>query len=64
MFKDSALLEVRDIEQLAMLGKQMKACPYFGTRKSVPEAEVMVNCWQKYWNIFDKFIEKFVSKLT
>ncbi|KAH3840006.1 hypothetical protein DPMN_113447, partial [Dreissena polymorpha] len=41
VFKDSALLEVRDIEQLAMLGKQMKACPYFGTRKSVPEAEIV-----------------------
>ncbi|XP_052794616.1 ATP-dependent DNA helicase DDX11-like [Mya arenaria] len=40
-YRDSALLEVRDIEQLVTLGKQMKACPYFGTRLAIPDAEIV-----------------------
>ncbi|XP_053400123.1 ATP-dependent DNA helicase DDX11-like isoform X2 [Mercenaria mercenaria] len=40
-FKDSALVDVRDIEQLVSLGKQMKACPYYGTRLAVPDAEIV-----------------------
>ena len=39
-FKDSALVDVRDIEQLVVLGKQMKACPYYGTRLAIPDSEV------------------------
>ena len=35
-----ALAEVRDIEQLVGLGRQLKACPYFGTRLAIPDAEV------------------------
>ena len=35
-----ALVEVRDIEQLVGLGRQLKACPYFGTRLAIPDAEV------------------------
>ncbi|KAK6172332.1 hypothetical protein SNE40_016013 [Patella caerulea] len=40
-FKDSVLLEVRDIEQLASVGKKMKACPYYGTRYAIPAAEIV-----------------------
>ncbi|KAL4229836.1 DEAD H (Asp-Glu-Ala-Asp His) box helicase 11 [Mactra antiquata] len=40
-FKDSSLVEVRDIEQLVTLGKQMKACPYYGTRLAIPDAEIV-----------------------
>lgn len=39
-FREAALVDVRDIEQLVTLGKQMKACPYYGTRLAVPDAEV------------------------
>ena len=39
-FKDQALVEVRDIEQLIGLGRQLKACPYYGTRLAIPDAEV------------------------
>lgn len=42
-YKDSALVEVRDIEQLVTLGKQMRACPYYGTRLAVPDAEVCIH---------------------
>lgn len=40
VYKDSVLMEVCDIEQLVVLGKQMKACPYYGTRLAIPDAEV------------------------
>ncbi|ESO99999.1 hypothetical protein LOTGIDRAFT_112727 [Lottia gigantea] len=40
-FKDALLLEVRDIEQLVTVGKQMKACPYYGTRYAIPAAEIV-----------------------
>ena len=40
-YRDSALLEVRDIEQLVTLGRQTKACPYYGTRRAIPDAEVI-----------------------
>ena len=39
-FKDLALSEVQDIEQLISLGKEVKACPYYGTRRAVPQADV------------------------
>ncbi|KAK7496398.1 hypothetical protein BaRGS_00012320 [Batillaria attramentaria] len=41
-FKDRALLEVCDIEQLVTLGRQTKTCPYYGSRLAVPAAEVVV----------------------
>ena len=41
VYKDSVLMEVCDIEQLVSLGKQMKACPYYGTRLAIPDAEVI-----------------------
>ncbi|CAH1785016.1 unnamed protein product [Owenia fusiformis] len=40
-FRDRALVEVSDIEQLVNKGKQMKACPYYGTRLSIPGAELV-----------------------
>ncbi|CAL1531377.1 unnamed protein product, partial [Lymnaea stagnalis] len=40
-FKDKALLEVTDIEQLVVTGKAMKACPYYGARYAVPAAEIV-----------------------
>ena len=29
-----------DIEQLASLGRELKACPYYGTRYAIPPAQV------------------------
>ena len=29
-----------DIEQLVVTGKQMKACPYYGSRYAIPSAQV------------------------
>lgn len=42
-YKDSVLMDVCDIEQLVGLGRQMKACPYYGTRLAIPDAEVSLN---------------------
>ena len=33
-------VEVKDIEQLVTVGRQTKACPYYGTRKAIPAAQV------------------------
>lgn len=41
-YRDRVLLEVRDIEQLITLGKQMKSCPYYGTRYAIPNAEIVL----------------------
>ncbi|CAE1316923.1 DDX11 [Acanthosepion pharaonis] len=41
-FRDRVLVEVRDIEQLVTLGKQMKSCPYYGTRYAIPNAEIVL----------------------
>jgi len=34
--------EVQDIEQLVTVGRQLKACPYYGVRYAIPAAEVGV----------------------
>lgn len=40
-FGDHALSKVRDIEELVDLGKQLDACPYYGTRRSIQNAQVV-----------------------
>ncbi|XP_046569042.1 ATP-dependent DNA helicase DDX11-like [Haliotis rubra] len=40
-YTDRALLNIGDIEQLVKLGRDLKACPYFGTRFAVPSAEIV-----------------------
>ncbi|KAK6975607.1 ATP-dependent RNA helicase DDX11 [Biomphalaria glabrata] len=40
-FKDKSLLKVVDIEQLVTTGREMKACPYYGSRLAVPPAEIV-----------------------
>ena len=32
--------KVQDIEELVSVGKDLKACPYYGTRQAVPSAQV------------------------
>ncbi|XP_033095737.1 ATP-dependent DNA helicase DDX11-like [Anneissia japonica] len=41
-FKDYVSLDVMDIEQLVHVGKEIKSCPYYGTRLAIPEAQVVV----------------------
>ncbi|XP_038055247.1 ATP-dependent DNA helicase DDX11-like [Patiria miniata] len=41
-FKDRAVVEVLDVEQLLTVGRELKACPYYGTRYAVPGAELVV----------------------
>ncbi|KAK2177258.1 hypothetical protein NP493_610g02000 [Ridgeia piscesae] len=40
-YRDRILVEVKDIEQLVTVGRQTKACPYYGTRKAIPAAQVV-----------------------
>ncbi|WFD05647.1 RNA helicase [Malassezia vespertilionis] len=40
-FRDRALAEVHDIEELVRVGKDMHVCPYFGARNSVRQAELV-----------------------
>ncbi|KAL7982271.1 hypothetical protein Chor_009869 [Crotalus horridus] len=40
LLRDEVLVEVKDIEQLVSLGKEMKACPYYGSRYAIPAAQV------------------------
>ncbi|XP_021363859.1 ATP-dependent DNA helicase DDX11-like isoform X2 [Mizuhopecten yessoensis] len=39
--KEELLLEVKDMEQIIAKGKEMKACPFYGTRYGIPLAEIV-----------------------
>lgn len=36
--------EIRDIEDLAELGKKMGVCPYYASRQSMKPTEVLISC--------------------
>ncbi|KAI9141155.1 helicase C-terminal domain-containing protein [Paraphysoderma sedebokerense] len=40
-FRDWSLASVRDIEELVTLGKELKVCPYYGTRKAIRVAHLV-----------------------
>ncbi|KAE8740581.1 hypothetical protein FOCC_FOCC013914 [Frankliniella occidentalis] len=42
LLSEDILTEVQDIEQIVKLGKENKACPYYATRASVADAQVVV----------------------
>ncbi|NXH90723.1 DDX11 helicase, partial [Edolisoma coerulescens] len=44
--RDEVLVEVKDIEQLVSLGRETKACPYYGSRFAVPAAQLVVLPYQ------------------
>ncbi|XP_022432993.1 ATP-dependent DNA helicase DDX11 isoform X2 [Delphinapterus leucas] len=46
LLRDEVLLEVKDIEQLAALGKEARACPYYGSRLAIPAAQLVVLPYQ------------------
>ncbi|CAM9128501.1 unnamed protein product [Chrysoparadoxa australica] len=41
-FRDHALSSVHDMEELASLGEELKACPYYGTRRAAALAQLVV----------------------
>ncbi|KAL5460552.1 hypothetical protein EMCRGX_G034004 [Ephydatia muelleri] len=41
-FSALALAEVQDIEELVTLGRHLKVCPCYGTRHTVPSAQLVV----------------------
>ncbi|XP_071278364.1 ATP-dependent DNA helicase DDX11 isoform X3 [Agelaius tricolor] len=44
--RDEVLVEVKDIEQLVSLGRETKACPYYGSRFAIPAAQLVVLPYQ------------------
>ncbi|KAJ6660048.1 hypothetical protein lerEdw1_018246 [Lerista edwardsae] len=44
--RDEVLVEVKDIEQLVNLGREAKACPYYGSRYAIPAAQLVVLPYQ------------------
>ncbi|XP_066854722.1 ATP-dependent DNA helicase DDX11 isoform X6 [Anser cygnoides] len=44
--RDEVLAEVKDIEQLVALGRETKACPYYGSRYAIPAAQLVVLPYQ------------------
>ncbi|NXG40911.1 DDX11 helicase, partial [Psilopogon haemacephalus] len=40
--RDEVLVGVKDIEQLVALGRETKACPYYGSRYAIPAAQLVV----------------------
>jgi chromosome transmission fidelity protein 1 len=45
-FKESVVSEIRDIEDLADLGRQQSICPYYALRATVPQAEIITLPYQ------------------
>ncbi|KAG8509135.1 putative ATP-dependent RNA helicase DDX11-like protein 8 [Galemys pyrenaicus] len=46
LLRDEVLVEVKDIEQLVTLGKEARACPYYGSRLAIPAAQLVVLPYQ------------------
>ncbi|NXX38798.1 DDX11 helicase, partial [Tricholaema leucomelas] len=46
LLRDEVLVEVKDIEQLVALGRETKACPYYGSRYAIPAAQLVVLPYQ------------------
>lgn len=40
-FRDAAIAQIRDIEDIGTLGRRMKLCPYYASRSAIPSAEVL-----------------------
>ncbi|EXJ95594.1 chromosome transmission fidelity protein 1 [Capronia coronata CBS 617.96] len=40
-FRDKAIAQIRDIEDLAHLGKRMDLCPYYASRSAIASAEIL-----------------------
>jgi chromosome transmission fidelity protein 1 len=40
--RDEALLEVQDVEQLVTVGRKLSACPYYGSRAALRDAQVCI----------------------
>ncbi|XP_012634894.2 ATP-dependent DNA helicase DDX11 [Microcebus murinus] len=46
LLRDEILAEVKDIEQLVAVGKEARACPYYGSRFAIPAAQLVVLPYQ------------------
>lgn len=40
--RDSALLNIQDVEELVKVGKKLNACPYYAARSAVEDSRVVV----------------------
>lgn len=40
-FRDHALSEIHSIDDLEDLGREMKVCPYYGSRKAIKQAQLV-----------------------
>ncbi|KAM6167608.1 ATP-dependent DNA helicase DDX11 [Erethizon dorsatum] len=42
LLRDEILVEAKDMEQLVALGREARACPYYGSRLAIPAAQLVV----------------------
>lgn len=40
--RDAALVEIQDIEELVIRGRELNGCPYYAARKAVEDAEIVL----------------------
>ncbi|KAF8579814.1 DNA repair helicase [Ramaria rubella] len=40
-FRDHVLATPKDIEELVTIGKELNTCPYFGSRRAIPQAQLV-----------------------
>lgn len=45
-FRDTALSDIVDVEDLHKLGADLKVCPYYGSRSIIPHAEIVILPYQ------------------
>ncbi|XP_077295198.1 ATP-dependent DNA helicase DDX11 [Arctopsyche grandis] len=44
--KDESLIEIKDVEDLVVAGKEVKTCPYYSARAAVTDAQIIVVPYQ------------------
>ncbi|KAL9019463.1 MAG: hypothetical protein Q9185_003254 [Variospora sp. 1 TL-2023] len=52
-FRDHTLAKIRDVEDLGILGKHLRICPYYSARATIKPSEVFP---QKSWAEMDEFL--------
>jgi chromosome transmission fidelity protein 1 len=63
LFADHALGKIRDIESLMALGDETKACPYYGTRRALHDAQV-THLDSYYFISFSKSVYSYINSFS
>lgn len=58
-FRDNALAQVRDIEDLVKIGESLNTCPYYGSRHALKSAQVVAQRNYMFHYLFKAYLVVF-----